>query len=508
MKKSVIELIRVSTEAQAAEDRASIPAQKAVNRRTCQTYGLEIVRSIEISDVSGAAVLLAPEVQELTRLMASPDIHGVVAREFSRLMRPENFSDYAFLQAFADTGTLLYLPEGPLDFGSKMGRFMGTLRAAFAGMERTEILERVWTAKEEKRRAGKFGQSAVCLPFGVGYDENRGWYYKPEAERVREAFRLFLSGDNSYFSVGRRVGIEPYNLRIILRNPIYMGWRVIDKRRDPSPSARRAKADGRQGDRPKIKRAPEDIITINVIGEPLISEADFKRVQQIMDLKRLRHWRAKPDRIHRFTYNGFMTCSECGELLYTKFQRDDYYVCKKRILEKQCPTRYMRRDILDPELDKLFSKRLTDYGFLREIAEEVENSSRRRTSLQRVARLQSELTGLQSKRQRILDSFFDGVISSSERDARLLKVDRDLARTQGVLLSEKPEAPLSADLLASVFAPFYEYQLLSRRDKRRLLSTIVPDIKVSDYRIEGLYFLPDCSGEVNHTGRGSSQRQA
>src|SRR5436190_893146 len=106
--KKVIELIRVSTAGQAREDKASIPAQKSVNRRTSEAYGLEIVRSIEISDVSGAQVLLAPEIQELAILMSDPQIHGVVCREFSRLMRPENFCDYALLQAFADTNTVLY----------------------------------------------------------------------------------------------------------------------------------------------------------------------------------------------------------------------------------------------------------------------------------------------------------------------------------------------------------------------------------------------------------------
>src|SRR5438067_7181876 len=110
MSKRAIELIRVSTKLQAGEDRAGIPAQRAANRRTAQAYGLEIVRSIEISDVSGAAVLMAPEMQELLRLIADPHVHGVVAKEFSRLMRPENFSDYALLQAFVDTRTILYLP--------------------------------------------------------------------------------------------------------------------------------------------------------------------------------------------------------------------------------------------------------------------------------------------------------------------------------------------------------------------------------------------------------------
>jgi hypothetical protein len=100
--KKVIELIRVSTEAQAATDRASIPAQKAANLRTCLNYGLGIVRSIQMADVSGACVSQAPEMQELMEAMQSPDIHGVVAREFSRLMRPENFEDYGLLQAFVD----------------------------------------------------------------------------------------------------------------------------------------------------------------------------------------------------------------------------------------------------------------------------------------------------------------------------------------------------------------------------------------------------------------------
>ena len=128
----VIELIRVSTQSQAAMDRASIPTQRTVNRRTCQQFGLEVVRTIEIADVSGASVLLAPEMQELMRLMQSPSIDGVVAREFSRLMRPENFADYALLQVFSDSKTVLYLPEGPIDLSSKTGRLMGTIRAAMA----------------------------------------------------------------------------------------------------------------------------------------------------------------------------------------------------------------------------------------------------------------------------------------------------------------------------------------------------------------------------------------
>jgi Recombinase len=64
----------------------------------------------------------------------------------------------------------------------------------------------------------------------------------------------------------------------MLRNPIYCGWRIISQKRDPSPSAHKAKPDGRQADRPKINKSPDEVIRIKVIDEPLVSEEDFKRV--------------------------------------------------------------------------------------------------------------------------------------------------------------------------------------------------------------------------------------
>jgi DNA invertase Pin-like site-specific DNA recombinase len=150
--------------------------------------------------------------QELLRLIESPDIHGVVAKEFSRLMRPDNFADYILLQAFADTGTILYLPDGPIDFTSKSGRLFGTIRAAFAGAERREILDRMHDAKEALRRAGKHPGGQSSLPFGVTYTREQGWQYTAEAEKVKACFTLFLSGACSYSEIARRLNIPRSNL--------------------------------------------------------------------------------------------------------------------------------------------------------------------------------------------------------------------------------------------------------------------------------------------------------
>jgi len=502
--KKVIELIRVSTEGQAADDRASIPAQRTVNRRTCAQYSLDIVRSIEFSDVSGASVLLAPEMQQLLVAIQDPAIDGVVAREFSRLMRPENFSDYALLQAFVDTGTILYLPDGPLDLTTKTGRLMGTIRAAIAGLERTEILERVWSAKEEKRRRGELAQSTIVLPYGVGYEAGRGFYYKPEAERVREAFRLFLAGHQNYNEVARLLGVTPRGAHLILRNPIWTGWRVIDEKRDLSAAGRYRNANGRQADRRRVPRSPEEVIRVRVIDEPLIAEEAFQAVQRIMDMKQSKHWRAQSNIERRFTYNGFLTCSECGEVIHTAWSRRDYYACKGRRTLHACRTRYMAREKLEGLLNCMFGGKLTDPEFVEKCVRELQARNETNQSAGNIQRLTSEITCLRARRSRVVDSFVDGTIDRPERDRRIAVHDRDIQRLEETLLQQSPDERLEAQAFVEAFAPLAEWEHWTRDQKRSVLATLVPDIRVADYKVESLGLNPAFfSNENTHRGRDS-----
>ena len=490
--KRAIELIRVSTAGQAAEDRASIPAQRAINRRTALVYGLTIVRSIEMSDVSGATVLLAPEIKELVTLINDPEIQGVIAREFSRLMRPENFSDYALLQAFADSNTVLYLPEGPIDFASKTGRLWGAIRAAIAGMERTEILERIWSAKEEKRRRGELAQSSVCLPFGVDYNPAKGkdgWSYNAQSELVREAFRMVLSGETSYHVIGHKLGLKPYNVKVYLRNPIYTGWRVIDEKRDPAPGAKLYRKDARQGDRKKIKRSADEIIRVKVIREPLVSESDFALVQRILGMKRSFHWRTATGYEQRYTYNGFLDCV-CQGRVYTKNMRADYYVCKER-----CGAKQMRRDRLDPYLDLMFARKLSSPSFLKRIARGRKKPS---TNLEPIRK---QIESLTAKREGVLDTFYEGMITGTERDQKLAAIEHERQVFSHLLLREEPAQRIDAEVLARHFKVFAQFDLLNREQKRRLLNTITPRIVVANYEVEGMF----CSIPESHTDRDSSQ---
>ncbi len=498
-KKRVIELIRVSTEAQAADDRASIPAQRAVNRATAAQYGLEILPDpVEMADVSGASVLQAPEIQRLLLRLESKDLDGVVCREFSRLMRPERFADYVLLAAFQDNRKTLYLPDGPVDFSTRQGMLVGGIRALMAGHERSEMLERSFTAKEAMRRQGKSPNGVACLPYGVLYDRGKSqWSYDPEkAPRIREVFRRFLAGETNYNALSAPLGMTHGGAKYTLTNPIYAGWLVVDEKRDLSREGKRKGKDGRQAGRRTIPRSEEEVIRVRVIDPPLISEADFRRVQQLVLAKATARLR---ERIHigEFVYNGFLRCSQCGARLHAyrnQFGRH-YYICsnkkrKNEAGEMLCPgTHYMNRDRLENQLDVLISQKLRDRRVLRAIAGEQVRRFSARSTKQRVRQLEEQVSALQGRRERVIEAFLDGALKKEDRDRRLASIDQDIAKATAELGQQKPTPSFDPDSLAELFEPFRNWELLGREEKRRMLNALAPEFHAADYQVTELRLL-------------------
>ena len=122
-----IALLRVSDAAQAGADREGLPVQRELCQQTAERHGLEIVQWLELEGVSGAAVLDDPRFVAMRERLQEPEISGVIVREFSRLMRPENLEDYKILEAFRKTGALLYSPTETLDCfpSEEVGLFSG-----------------------------------------------------------------------------------------------------------------------------------------------------------------------------------------------------------------------------------------------------------------------------------------------------------------------------------------------------------------------------------------------
>jgi hypothetical protein len=230
-----------------------------------------------------------------------------------------------------------------------------------------------------------------------------------------------------------------------------------------------------------------------------------------------RHLRAKASGESRFAYHGFLTCSACGKPEYTRTYRSqksglvsEYYVCSAKgayisnrpnpiPVDERCKTQGMRREKIEQHLDGIFATRLTDRGFLRELVEEFDARAKGKGSEKKIARLQAQLGRLEEKRQRILDGYFEGVISRDDRDSRVVIVDRDRAIAAGALEDEVPTHPgLEVKQLVDLFRPLFTWKTLHLESKRRILFSLVPEIRVANYVVAGMSLLvpPVCAANV------------
>jgi len=205
-------------------------------------------------------------------------------------------------------------------------------------------------------------------------------------------------------------------------------------------------------------------------------------------MKRSFHWRTSANYEQRFTYNGYLDCI-CQSRVYTKYRRDDYYVCKNR-----CGAKYMRRDRLDPYLDGLFAKQLSSETFLRRIAQAKKKPQAN------IEQIRKQIDALAGKRERVLDTYFEGVITGTERDKKIAEIEREKQVFSDLLAREEPARQIDVETLAQQFKVFRQFDLLSRDQKRRLLNTITPRIVVANYQVEGMF----CATGGSPMGRGSS----
>jgi hypothetical protein len=245
----------------------------------------------------------------------------------------------------------------------------------------------------------------------------------------------------------------------------------------------------------------------------------FDTAQRIINAKKKGHWRQREDTEHRFTYSGFLVCAECQSSIYTlggdtrKLREAgkkgyDYYVCRERKgWSRSCRTSHMGRERLESKLDDLFSERLTDRGYLRELAEEFTRRMKTRNGRANIQRLQQSIETLRQRRERVVESVIDGMITREDGKTRMAVIDRDIQAAQDALMREA--RGLSHDItpehLAFVLAPLFNWKFLERDHKRRYLSTSVPQIHVADYKIHGIGVL---QGNMQHAVTNNTFTQA
>ena len=161
--------------------------------------------------------------------------------------------------------------------------FLGLLSLGLLARPDPAAAQRPKTPSDPAKRRPKRGdhltplegvraEGPVGLPRGVAFDHaTRAWTYVfPEAERVREVFRLWLTSDGglAFAEIARRTGIgegsaanRSWAVRSILQQPLYRGVYRVDRRW----------VKGRA-----VPRDPEDVYEHRVLDPPLVDPADWR----------------------------------------------------------------------------------------------------------------------------------------------------------------------------------------------------------------------------------------
>lgn len=458
----VIALTRVSTDGQGAEGRAGLPAQRAEIERVAARETLEIVEWVELRGVSGAKVVEDPAFQDVLGRLVEPEVAGVVVADFDRLFRRGRFSDYAILDAFADTGSAIYTAAGPVNPAEDADGLMSVIQGEIGGMERRSIRDRTMRAKESIRREGRLASGPQTLPFAVGYEDGR-WFYRPaESEIVREVFQRFDAGERNLAAIGRAVGVKRPQVRRILTQPLYKGIRRIDERKI--------------GNR-YVKRAPEAVIERQVMERPLIDPETWDRVQVELAGRRRA---ARAQGTSPAVYHGLTRCTACGGPVYTMrnsaLKVGWQYACGG---ERCFSARYT---VVDEIVDDGVAEELARPDVLEQLLVASVEDQAAGGSVHESETIERELKALRDERERVVIAYERGLRTAEEADRRCREIDGSRTRLDRLLEEQRRSAAPAespVELAARLAAPFAEWRFLSTAQKRRIVKAGVEAVWLS-----------------------------
>jgi site-specific DNA recombinase len=505
----VIEFRRVSTDEQAADNRAGLARQKEANARTIERYKLEVADTIELIGVSGTEVVDHPVVRQMIKNLKSDGIRGLVVADQDRLIRLDNLRHLSLLQDLIDAAVLIYFPDRISDLTEQQDWLLSIMQAAIAGNELKQMRKRIEGAKEAKRKAGKHPSNHLTLPLGVSYDrEQQKFFYNDDIWKVKNLFDLFYNkGIQNFRDLERETGIKHRTIANLLRNELYVGIRAYTLKRSK---------EGKVGKRKKIKRSPNEIIRVKVIDEPIIDEKMFREVQYILDVKNKEYHKKRPTDGRRFLYSGFLRCGVCGEIMYStsggKNHQKDYYCCKrKKTASSKCLSSFLPKEKVEETITSFVTDKLTDQNFIKDMIEQMSKDKQLKVSQGEEAKLQKNLMSNKKRQDRLIDLYEDGQIDKGDLILRLERLgseEKILNNKLELLESQRSlmEVTNIQQTIKSIVSSTYEFPFWTATQKRQFLRSQLLEFAITK---EG---VTSCTLRIsnlrNRMGKDSWQPQA
>ncbi len=497
----------VSTETQAAEDKASLPAQQEACRQLItgrgwkETAGPYVVpgasrtRWVNLRDAEQA-------IPELRRLL--DDAHAgrfnlLVLYDFNRLrdlLDPVSRTLAAYgCQVFSVSQPVDPLPPDRFDpYASDTSAMMQGLSQIISRAQISDLRRKYRYAMP--RRVTELGLPAISIPYGYAKPPGRETDRKavpvqvPEEIGVLERIRTFyieehlssrtIAGILNQEAIPSPRGLtwNPITIRNLMANPFYVGRVAFGKTR--------AQTDPRTGRRSRLHGIPRRQWSEGEgKHEPIWTAEEFDELQAELARRRRRN---VGTRRRRFAFTSLLRCAGCGSPLYRQENGP-------RSEPERAVWRCSSENEDHPRVAVLESKVVLEVtARLELLLRDVELPARQpQAAPGRAQRARKVLETAPARRVRYQRAFGDGLLSYEDFTARMEEVDRDTDEAERILASQDGAGARrragQQERLARILAATPDYLQRAPREEvndalRELFEAIVFDGRGRIVRVE------------------------
>lgn len=431
---------RVSSDDQ--QERGTIENQLEFARKYCDLHQLEVVEWYKDDSVSGTIPLEEREDGSKVLIDAKSKRYDLLLiYKLDRLGRSARIILNA-VHELEQNGVQVRSMTEPFDTGNPNGRFILTMLAGVADLERETILERMWHGANRAARQGKWLGGIV--PYG--YKINEEGYLEinsesnekmSEADVIKLIFHLIseqkystikvadhlnalgipphYTRDNRQLKKGKRktntIGIwHPGRIRTIITNTTYMGVHKYGQRSNKQ----------------------REIISREVPA--IVSKEIWEKAQQVLKENQLF---SKKNAVRQYLLSGLIKCGNCGANYHgtafngPKGKLKSYYQCNGKInyISKRT-NRCVSKNLSGTWIEELVWNYCVSFinnpsQAIEELTASLDHQEQTRDWNEDLSLLNKSLEDLELEKESILDLFRKKMISSSDLEKQFNKISME-----------------------------------------------------------------------------------
>ncbi len=324
---------RVST-ARQADDGLPIDSQIEQAQSKADQLGVKVLRIFRDDGISGRTSR-RPAFQDAIAFCAAMDVEYFIVWNTSRFAR--NKIDAASYKALLrQGGTKVVYVTSDLNSETDEGWFSESIFEIVDEHYSRVIARDTRRSMLKNARDGYF--NGGNLPFGyISVPDGKRKRLEPyhaEVQLVRDMFQMYLRGHgtkeiamalNAEERLKRGTRWNKGSVAAILKNPVYSGYIVFNRRDNRAQQAR-----------------PEEDWIVTQSHEAIVSKEDFMQVQDIMSKRAPRENGGSPH--SGFIFTGILRCGKCGSAMQTESATGRsatyrYYNCRSALKGSGCQNR-------------------------------------------------------------------------------------------------------------------------------------------------------------------------